>query len=658
MKEYLRRHWIIVFLLVSAALLGGGLGGMMAVTQDLPQVEALQTYEPSAVTTILSADGRKIQTLFIERRIPVPLSSIPPHLINALIAVEDSRFYRHFGIDLKGVARALIKDIRHLKAVEGGSTLTQQLAKVLFLTPEKSLIRKIREAVLAINIERRYTKDEILTFYLNQIYLGEGAYGVEAAARSYFGKPVGDLNLPQCAMLAGLPRSPSLYSPLKNPDLARRRMQVVLRRLFTESYIDEETYRAAADADLELTGHASTEDLAPYFTEMVRQELENRLGANLLYRGGLTVETTLDLDLQEAAATAVTAGIAAYEARHPRGDADQPVQSALLAMDSATGEIRAMVGGRDFSGSPFNRAVQARRQPGSAFKPILYAAALSGGDTPALILNDSPMEIPIQGSKKPWVPRNYSGKYAGPVTMRLALERSLNAASVDLLMRTGFQPVIDLAHNLGINDGLKPYPTLGLGVFDVSLLEMVTAYATFANGGIHSSPLFIRRVMDREGTVLLETPISQSDVLSPQAAFQITNLLEGVISRGTGRRAASLGRHLAGKTGTTDEYRDAWFVGYSPDLVAGVWTGFDHSRTLGPGEAGSRAALPIWIKFMSESLKGMPNRPFPVPDGIELVEIDPETGLLAGPGCPASVVEAFVTGTAPEEHCRHARQGS
>jgi penicillin-binding protein 1A len=644
---------MITAVMAAGVLAGGFLGGLMAVTQDLPQVEALQTYEPSAVTTILSADGRTIQSLFIERRIPVPLEDIPAQLVNAIIAVEDSRFYQHFGIDLKGITRALIQDIRHMKAVQGGSTLTQQLAKVLFLTPEKKLIRKIREAVLAINIERRYTKDEILTFYLNQIYLGDGAYGVEAAARTYFGVSVTDLDLVQCAMLAGLPRSPTRYSPRKNPDLARTRMQVVLRRLQEEGYISEAVYRANMNADLGLTAGGGTEDRAPYFTEMVRQELETQLGANLLYRGGLTVETTLDLTMQSAARDAVLKGISSYEKRHPGADPEQQVQSALVAIDTATGEIRALVGGRDFTQSPFNRAVQARRQPGSSFKPILFAAALSTGVSPADILSDSPLEIAQKGQKKPWVPRNYSGKYNGPVTVRTALEKSLNAATIDLLMKVGYQPVMDLARQLGVTADLKPYPTLGLGVFDVSLLEMVTAYATFANGGIRSEPTYIRRVMDREGTVLWETPISQSDVMEPQEAFQITNLMEGVITRGTGRRAASLGRNLAGKTGTTDEYRDAWFIGYSGELAAGVWTGFDRIRTLGHGEAGSRAALPVWIDFMRRSLKDSPNIPFKVPERIVLVEVDPATGLLAGPGCPATVVEAFTPGTAPKARCSH-----
>ncbi len=650
--QNIKRNIWLLLPIGAAIFVGVFMGLLLALTQGLPQVESLQTYEPSAVTTITSDDGTPIKSLFVERRIPVAMEAVPKQLIDAIIAIEDSRFYQHFGLDVKGIIRAIWTDVTTLSMAQGGSTLTQQLAKVLFLTPEKTLLRKLKEAILAINIERRYSKEEILHMYLNQIYLGEGAYGVEAASRTYFAKSVSQLSLAESAMIAGLPRSPSRYSPTANPELATSRMRIVLKRLLEEGYITDRDFRKASDGVL-LKVAVSAGDPAPYFTELVRQELESEISPNLLYRGGLTIETTLSREMQIAANKAFTNGMSAYTARHPEemDDKGHPVQAAIIAIDPSTGQIKALVGGRDFAESPFNRAVQAKRQPGSAFKPILYSAALSAGFTPSEMISDEPIRIPIKGKKEPWIPVNYSGHYRGPVTMRTALEKSLNAASVDLMMRLGYQPVIDTARKLGISAPLKPYPSLALGTFDVTLKEMVSAYGVFANRGIYASPRLIKRVLDREGRVILESPSDLTDVLSPQAAYQVTNLMEGVIQRGTGRRARVLGRPAAGKTGTTDDYRDAWFIGYVPGLAAGVWVGYDLPRSLGSGEAGSRAALPIWIDFMKEALKGIPPSDFPVAEGIDLVEVDPATGLLAGPECADRVVEAFVSGTAPLEKC-------
>lgn len=643
--------------LMGALIIGVSLGTLLAVTQDLPQVESLQTYEPSSITSILDEEGRPVRSFFVERRIPIPIQEVPDNLIKAVIAVEDTRFYRHFGLDIKGILRALWRDITSFRLVEGGSTLTQQLSKVLFLTPEKTLIRKIKEAVLAINIERRYSKDEILSLYLNQIYLGEGAYGVETAARTFFGKHARELTLAECALIAGLPRSPSMYSPINHPERARQRMRVVLERLLVEGYISQGEHDDAAQNGFSLSPAIVPEDPAPYFTEIIRRVIEERMGANLLYRGGIVIESTLNLDLQKAATEAFNTGVGAYEARHP-AKADTPsVQAAFVALTPSSGEIKALIGGRDFSSSPYNRVTQARRQPGSAFKPILYSAAIASGLTPTSLLKDEPFEVPIQGLPK-YVPVNYSGDYNGPVTLRTALEKSLNAASVDLLLRLGYQPVLEMARNLGIQTRLKPYPSLALGVFDVSLLEMVSAYGAFANRGILVNPRFIRRVLNRQGQVLWEPPLELSDALSPDVAYLTTNLLEGVIKQGTGRRASSLGWPMAGKTGTTDEYKDAWFIGYTPNLAAGAWVGFDQPSSLGRGEAGSVAALPIWMDFMRRVGPGAPSEDFTVPSGIEVVEVDPESGLRAGPLCEQRITEVFLTGTAPEEVCGiHENQG-
>jgi len=601
MKKFLK-SWLMLPL-VGSILIGVFIGVLLAITQDLPQVEDLQTFEPSSMTALLAHDGRPLRFFFLERRIPVPLQEMPEMLIQAVIAVEDSRFYRHFGLDIKGIFRALWKDIRSLRVVEGGSTLTQQLSRVLFLTPEKTLKRKIREAILAINIERRYSKEEILSLYLNQIYLGEGAYGVEAAARTYFGKSSQELTLAECAMIAGIPKSPTLYSPIGNPDQALGRMKVVLRRLFHEGYISREEYNKAVLTGFSIAPVLPSEDPAPYFTEIVRKELEERFGANFVYRGGITVQTTLDLDLQDAARKAVHSGLEGYERRHPPGPKDDsPVQASLLALDPSTGEVRALIGGRDFSLSPYNRATQARRQPGSAFKPFLYAAAIAAGHPPTEILDDTAFEVPLKG-QPPYVPVNYSGQYYGPVTMRTALEKSLNAASVDLLLKVGYGPVIKMASKLGITTKLKPYPTLTLGVFDVSLQEMVAAYGTLGNRGILVKPRYITRVLDRQGQILWEPSLHLEDATSPQVAFVATNLLEGVIERGTGRSASHLRGPLAGKTGTTDDFKDAWFLGFAPRLATGVWVGYDMPKSLGAGETGARAALPIWKLFMDKALE-------------------------------------------------------
>lgn len=656
MKKLLR-SWILLPL-IGSVLIGTFIGVLLALTQDLPQVESLQTFEPSSVTMLLSDDGRPVRSYYLERRIPVSINEIPESLIHAVIAVEDSRFYQHFGIDIKGILRAFWKDIRSLRVVEGGSTLTQQLSRVLFLTPEKTLIRKIKEAILAINIERRFSKDEILTLYLNQIYLGEGAFGVEAAAMTYFGKHASELTLAECAMIAGLPKSPYLYSPIGNPERARGRMKIVLKRLLDEGYISRDKYDTAVSTGFTISPVLPPEDPAPYFTEIIRRELEERFGANYVYRGGITVQTTINLDLQEAAVQAVKDGLEKYDKRHPLKENAPLVQAALLALDPSSGEVKALVGGRDFTTSPYNRATQARRQPGSAFKPILYAAALASGFPPTEILKDFAFEVPMKG-QPPFVPVNYSDRYYGPVTMRTALEKSLNAASVDLLQKVGYEPVMEMAGKLGITTEIKPYPSLALGVFDISLQEMVAAYGTFANRGILVKPRYILRVLDREGQVLWEPPLGLVDATSPQVAYLTTSLLEGVIQRGTGRSASDLEGTLAGKTGTTDDYKDAWFIGFAPHLAAGVWVGFDTPETLGQGEAGARAALPIWKNFMEKTLKRTDSEPYPMPRGIELAEIDPETGLLYGPGCSSRFVEVFLEGTAPEEQCgKHGYAGS
>jgi penicillin-binding protein 1A len=728
---------IHVVLLGLSVAMGGGAGLLLASLQDLPEVKALEHYRPQTVSRLYDKDERLIATFYSEKRILVPLGRVPPTLIQALIATEDSRFYEHLGIDPKGIARALWADIKAGRIVEGGSTITQQLAKVLFLTPERSLRRKVKEAILAFQIERTYSKDQILGFYLNQVYMGSGAYGVEAAARTYFGKSVEELSLSECAMLAGLPRAPSRYSPLAHPDVALRRRAHVLARMAKLGYVSAEGAERAAREPLRLNPRTD-ERHAPYFVEHVRRIVEETHGASALYHGGLHISTTLDLDLQRAAEEALSHGAKAVERRagwepldpetpltelegppsvgdlltvvvdevRPNGlvvtvgdeggfipvhtmewakitdpmkvfrpgepvqgrlitigsptsplrytlalDHGPRVQGALVALDVATGAIRAMVGGVDFATSQFNRATQARRQPGSAFKPFIYAAALDNGYTAADRLADAPVvyDDPVTG--EPWKPTNFEKTFRGWVTVRAALEHSINVATVRLLTKIGPSTAVEYAERLGINPALRPYLSLALGAFEVTPLEGTSAYGVFANGGIRVEPYAVQVVIDGTGAVVSEHVHSARDVLSAETAYLMTYLLQGVVKHGTGRVARGLGRPVAAKTGTTNDFQDAWFIGYTPQLVVGVWVGRDDNRSLGKGETGARAAGPVWVRFMRHAMKGLSAGDFPVPGQVNFLKVDRRTGLLSHDGCGPTIREAFIKGTEPTRSC-------
>lgn len=630
--------WISIA--IFGALMGIFVGLLVYLTRDLPEVRKLEDFSPSAVTRILAADGSTIAEYYAERREPVPIDKIPSYLKEAVLAVEDDGFYEHFGIRPKAILRAAIQDILHGRYVQGGSTITQQLARVMFLTPDKSLRRKLKEALLALQIERMYTKDKILEFYLNQIYLGSGAYGVQAAAKIYFGKNVWELGLAECALLAGLPKWPSRYSPLVDPIMARKRRHLVLKRMVDLGYISPEEAAKAGSAPVPKTMHTlelrRNLSSCAYFADQVRAVLEEKLGPGALYRQGLTVKTTLMPDLQRAAEKAVRYELARLERRHPeiylRPGATRP-QAALLALDVRTGAVLAMVGGRDYVESQFNRAVSALRQPGSAFKPIIYASAISAGFSQAYTVLDAPIRLP--GSKKGvyWQPGNFGGKYEGVVTIRKALEKSLNTATVRLLQKIGVDRAIGMARAMGIRSHLKKDLTLALGSSEVTLLELTAAYSVFANKGIYFQPVFYTEVIAPDGEVVLRPEQIKREVLDAQTAFIVTDMLKGVIKNGTGWRASQLGRPAAGKTGTTDDYRDAWFVGFTPELICGVWVGKDDHSSLGAMETGSRAAVPIWVRFMKEALKDMPARDFEVPPGVLFVSVDENTGhLVSGKG--------------------------
>ncbi len=576
------------------------------------------------------------------RRDPAEPAEIPDPLKKAVVSAEDKRFYSHWGIDLHAVARALWANLRG-RPLQGGSTISQQLSKNLFLSPRRNLRRKIAEAALALDLELRYSKDQILAMYLNHIYLGQdgpvSVAGVKAAARFYFGKDLPDLTLSECAVLAGLIRSPHRYNPLREPQAAKERRDFVLRRMREEGYINEDQRAAAAAEPIKLRRQRldRTERRDnDYFVAEVIRELAPRYGEETLYTHGLRIDTTLDALLQHEAQAAV---------RQARA------QAALVALDPRTGRVLALVGGKDFSESQFNRATQALRQPGSAFKPFVYAAALEKGYTAATLLVDEPRKYARDLSSGTWDPRNYEGVYFGTTTLRVALAHSLNAATLDLAQRVGLPAIIDYAHAAGLRAELDRNLGTALGTADVDLLDLTAAYAPFDNGGLRVQPEPVVAVTDAEGTLLEYSRFDTERVLPPELSYLMTSLLRGVVLEGTAKALPLMGftRPAAGKTGTTNDGRDAWFVGYTPDVLAGVWFGDDQHRRL--NATGAKDALPIWASFMRKAALDWPVKDFERPAGLVDVVIDPVSGLKAVSGCPQRVTELFVAGTEPKQDC-------
>ena len=647
----LSKKWVLIMgIIVGGILFGTVAGFLFALTHDLPQVRALEDYQPSAVTRVFSADHVLLAELFAEKRDPVPLDAVPRHLVAAVIATEDRSFYAHSGADLKGILRAAIKDIRKGEFAEGASTITQQLAKNLFLTPKKTLIRKAKEAFLAFQLERRYTKDEILAMYLNTIYFGSGAYGVESASRMFFGKAVKDLSLAECALIAGMPKRPSRYSPLVDREQALLRRNTVLQQMADTGVITNAACEEALSEPITVAEGRGQRIKAPYFVEYIRAFLEEeaRLGSTLLYRGGVTVHTTLSFTMQEAAERGVAGGVRALETRmKQRGMGDADAQCALIALDVRSGGILAMVGGKDFFSSPFNRAVQARRQSGSAFKPILYALAIEKGFAQNRMILDAPVVYKGASGQEDWEPENFSEDHMGELTLRQALALSVNIPAVRLIEEIGPAPVVRFAQTLGIGTPLSPYLSLALGASEVTLIDLTSAYAVFANMGKRVEPYAVREVTDQNGRVLWRAKTSQKVAMSQAGAAVITNMLEGVVQEGTGSKAKILRRSVAGKTGTTNEYKDALFVGFSPSVAAGVWVGRDRHLTIGRGETGARAALPVWIEFMRAALADGPSQEFDVPDDVVRISMDPTTGEPAPGGASGSVIALFKKGTEP-----------
>ena len=629
--------------------------------RSLPSVTAAESFDPSAGTKVYDDNDELVTELHVERRIFVPLAQIPQALRDAVVATEDARFYSHHGVDPTGIARAIYQNFRRGRIVEGGSTITQQLAKVLFLTPDKSLERKLKEAVLALLIERRYPKDRILELYLNQIYFGHGAFGVEAAAQTFFGKSVGDLTLAESALLAGLPKAPSTYSPFDHPAAAKRRRTTVLARMVETDMLKPDQARRAGQVALTLVPPERRRTTGQYFIEYVGQLLEQEYGAEMVFKGGLHVYTTLSPTMQLKAERTLREGLRAVQGRRaaavkgkqpaPTDVATERPEGALLSLEPQTGYIKAMVGGYDFFKSEFNRAVQARRQPGSAFKPFVYIAAIESGMTPASTVEDSPVEYLTGKNGKPWRPDNYDRKFRGPITYQQALEESINVAAVKVQEQVGIRRTVDVARRLGVESPLGENLSLALGTSDLTLLELTSAYGTLANQGVWMRPTAIRYVLDGQQKLLEENTPQGKQVLSPEVAYVITHMLEGTIERGTGAAAKALGRPAAAKTGTTNDYSNAWFIGYTPKLATGVWVGYDRPRSLGRDETGSRVAVPIWTAFMSEALAGTAAMDFPVPERIVVVPVD----LNAGGGCVRPVMMAFVAGTEPKVTCGPAK---
>jgi penicillin-binding protein 1A len=739
-------------MILVALALGIPAGFVFAHAVRVPTVKSLEDYQPAIITRIFDRNGTPFAEYSIQRRIIVLKRDMAPALVNAIIATEDADFYKHGGISPKAILRAGLKDLIAGKKIEGASTLTQQLAKLIFLTPEKSWRRKINEALLSIQIEKDFTKDQIFELYANQVYFGHGAYGVEAASRLYFGKHAKDLTLPEAATIAGISNRPGTYSPILNPDAGRRRRDHVLHRMLDTKSISREQFQQAVNTPVVLgTFKEESPRIGAYFSEEIRQYIEksDKFGVENLYRSGLKVFSTLDLRMQQIAESSLQRGLrrfdhnrgfrkparnvvtegvdpASYkdpswsneayvidrlypavvtsvETQHvfvrvgkdeidllppsyawtqrksmfgflKRGDLVQvrlaedsktkeqkwildqvpQVQGAIVVLDVKSGDILALVGGYDFQISKFNRATQSRRQTGSSFKPFVYAAAFEKGLTPADTLFDAPIEITV-GPGNIYAPKNYYGKYSGIVTIQRAVELSINIPAVKTFMMVGPDKVVDFARRSGITAELPKYPSLALGAAGVSPLEMTAAYNVFVNHGVYVKPRRISRITDQTDRVLEEPPSELSEATQPQVAYEMAYMLKGTIDRGTAFAAHTLPDPLAGKTGTTNSYTDAWFIGFSPEYTVGVWVGYDDpGRSLGPGSTGADVALPIWIdvfKQIDAAKLRTPRPDFEQPQGIVIVPMDLKTGRRGIGPCARVVMEAFVAGQEPDKDC-------
>jgi len=643
---------------------------------QLPDPRVLEDHQPALVTRVYSADGVVLAEFAGEKRIWTPVSEVSDNIIHAILSAEDKRFFEHWGINIGAIVRALYVDLRTGRRAQGASTITQQLTRELFLTREKLVTRKIREALTALKIERMYSKTEILELFLNQQYLGKGCYGVEAASNYFFGKSSSEVNELEAATIAGLLQAPSRYT--NNLELFINRRNTVLALMESNQYIDKPTLDSLSATELGIDFEQEAVSWkAPYFVENIRRYIEREYGESYLYERGITIYSTLDWELQQIAEEAFETKLAQLERwqRNIHHD-DDPVythmvfdsisgdsvrqwkelQGAMLAMVPSTGEILVMIGGRDFLRSQYNRTIQGGRQAGSSFKPFVFTAAIDNGWTPVDTLLDTPAVYPMDGGEL-WAPKNYDHKYRGKITLRSALASSRNAATVKLCNDVGPQRVVWYARRMGISTHLDPYLSLAMGTSDVKLIDMVEAYSVFPNLGVRVRPTSIRRIIDRDGKVIeSRTPVKE-EVLAPATAYVMTSMLQTVIDRGTGYPARLMGfdRPAGGKTGTTDEYSDAWFVGFTPQIACGVQVGYDdYSTPIGRGQSGARAALPIWAEFMrlAHAPERLPLEDFTIPAGrVAFVDVCRESHKLATNQCPTIDHEVFVSGTQPRDYC-------
>jgi penicillin-binding protein 1A len=782
--------WLVAVcgvLTVVSVLVGVGaiFFGLHHFSRGLPEYSQLEDYEPPTLTRLHAGDGRLLAEYAQEQRVFVPIETIPELLIRAFVAAEDKNFYSHKGVDFGGIARAIIKNLINIgsgRRLIGASTITQQVAKNFLLTNEVSLDRKIREAILAIRIERALSKERILELYLNEIFLGQRSYGVAAAAINYFDKALDNLNLAQIAFLAGLPKAPNTYHPERNMAAALGRRSYVLGRMFEDNYIDKGELVAANRSHIKLSPRKLSEIVeAPFFAEEVRRQINAKYGQDALYKGGLSVRTTVDPNLQQVGILALRDGLVSYDRRYgwrgplseldidgdwinqlmkvqkppgigdwklsvilyisesqatiglpdgtkgsiplstlawarqakggyslgpviadvrdvfspgdvvmveailsgadgnqgslPKYDLCQlpEVEGALVAIDPHTGRVLAMVGGWSFGESQFNRATQAMRQPGSAFKPFVYIAAIESGYSPSSLILDAPFVVDQGPELGMWKPENYGRDFGGPATMRVGIEKSKNLMTVRLANTIGMERVLDAASRFGLGN-FEPNLSTALGSGETTLLRLTTAYAMLVNGGKKIKPSLIERIQDRNGVTIESRdnrecprclfPYATSDslprlsdfreeVTDPATAFQLTWMLKGVVERGTARRVGMLGRPLGGKTGTTNDSLDAWFIGFSPDLAVGVYIGFDKPRSLGPKQTGSNVAAPVFKQFMEGAMRGRPAVPFRIPNGIRMVRIDADSGALPGPTSKRTILEAFKPGNEPTDSAVH-----
>jgi len=660
------RTWAFLTLLL--LFLGGGafVAALIRFQNELPSTAHLERIEPPSNTRSYDRKGISLGDLFDGDRLIDPFHDMPENLVQAVLATEDRSFYDHWGVQPTALLRAMFANIQRGRTSQGGSTITQQLARNLFLTHERTLTRKIKEALLTIRLERIYSKDEILGMYFNQIYYGNGAHGARSAAREYFGKELDDLTLEECALLAGIPANPTLFDPRRRPENAQSRRNLVLSLMEQYGSISEAEADSARALELVLTDRDGRSMRAPYFVEYVRQALIARYGADRLYHDGLQVTTTLDWEIQEIAEQALEKqlrhleGVNRYDVVRDSSwvPPDAPfvnspyLQAAAVALDTQTGEILAMVGGRDYWESKFNRAVQARRQPGSAFKPFVYTAAVEQGIGPSTIILDEPLVVPLPAGDV-YKPENTKRNFQGPMTLRYAMSKSVNVPAVRMILTVGPEAAVDVARRCGIGGVLHPYPSTALGASEVTLLDLTASYTVFPDQGIYHRPWAIREVRDRNGAVLETGSESSREALSAPVAAVMTDLLGEVVDTGT---AASIRRKgitapAGGKTGTMDDYMDAMFVGFTPAYTMGVWVGFDVKQTLGRDMTGTAAALPIWIDVMGQALAGKTFEPFEIPDGVVWKDVCADSGVLSVAGCPSPYREIFLENHEPVETC-------